>query len=195
MTKFLASPLARSPLAVFNEPPGFYLRTEVRIIAWLRDSELMTVPTDFQPVDETTSSETSAEIIAPVEVTIKSEDLDSDGFISIWNVAASSCGGDLKATRQLAANLLCFLCKKRCDFVVTSSTNLEYLTSKYERDAKLFGDWKPESENVDIVAQHADVPGEILLKYLRKNKFNPASKYAANRNSRVEWFQNDWCVG
>ncbi|XZE54105.1 hypothetical protein SH139x_000053 [Planctomycetaceae bacterium SH139] len=132
---------------------------------------------------------------APVEITFLPSDVDEDGFISIWNVAATSCGNDTVAARQLAASLLCFLCKKKCDFVVTSSSNAEYLTDWFERDNKLLYDWKPESEFVDIVAQHAEVPADTLLLFLKNKKFDPAAKYTATRASRVEWFEQQWCTG
>ena len=128
-------------------------------------------------------------------VTLTTGELDEDGFTSIWNFASASTGGDIEVTRALASKLLLFLCKKKCDFVVTSSNNAEYLTNWFERDSKLLYDWKPESEFVDVVSQHAEVPGETLLKYLNNKGFSLDGKYTATRSDRVAWFQELWCVG
>ena len=129
------------------------------------------------------------------KITIVAPESDSDGFVTIWNVAATSCGDDQAATRQLAAKLLLFLCKKKCDFVVTSSTNAEYLDSWFERDTKLLYDWKPGSEFVDVVAQHAEVPTAGFLLFLKNNKFDPDANYTATRAVRLDWFREMWCVG
>lgn len=144
-----------------------------------------------------TAEDSSSDVIASnlESVTMTVGDVDEDGFTSIWNVAAASTGGDTETTRALASKLLLFLCKKKCDFVVTSSNNAEYLTNWFERDSKLLNDWKPESEMVDIVSQHAEVPGETLLKYLSNKGFSPTGKYNATRADRLAWFQDLWCVG
>ena len=138
---------------------------------------------------------TSIEELTDVEIKASPGDLDENGFVSIWNIASSSCNGDLERTRALAAQLLCFLCKKDCDFVVVSTTDAEYLDSWFERDAKLLYDWKPESEKVDALSQHAEVPFEPFITFLSNNKFNPTTKYNPRRVDRVEWFSNRWCVG
>ena len=129
------------------------------------------------------------------KITITAPEIDSAGFVTIWNVAAASCGDELTATRDLASKLLLFLCKKKCDFVVTSSTNAEYLDSWFERDSKLLYDWKPGSEFVDVVSQHAEVPAAGLLLFLKNNKFDPAANYTATRAVRLDWFREMWCVG
>ncbi len=131
----------------------------------------------------------------PEKVTIVAPEADEDGFVTIWNVASASCDDDLSATRELAAKLLLFLCKKKCDFVVTSSTNAEYLDSWFERDSKLLYDWKPGSEMVDVVSQHAEVPAAGLILFLKNNKFDPTTNYTATRAVRVDWFREMWCVG
>jgi hypothetical protein len=144
---------------------------------------------------EETQLSTSESVTTAQKITIVAPESDSDGFVTIWNVAAASCGDELAATRDLAAKLLLFLCKKKCDFVVTSSTNAEYLDSWFERDSKLLYDWKPGSEFVDVVAQHAEVPIAGLLLFLKNNKFDPSATYTATRAVRVDWFREMWCVG
>ena len=130
------------------------------------------------------------------ELEIKSPtEVNEDGFITIWNLAAASCDGDLEKTRALAAQFLGFLCKHECDFVVISTTGAEYLDAWFERDNKLLYDWKPESEMVDVMAQHAEVPCESCLMFLDTRKFNPKTKYSPRRIDRVEWFTNKWSVG
>ncbi len=131
----------------------------------------------------------------PEKVTIVAPEADEDGFVTIWNVASKSCDENLTATRELAAKLLLFLCKKKCDFVVTSSTNAEYLDSWFERDSKLLYDWKPDSEMVDVVSQHAEVPASGLMLFLKNNKFDPSANYTATRAVRLDWFREMWCVG
>ena len=138
---------------------------------------------------------TSLEKLTEIEIKATPSDLDENGFVSIWNIASASCDGDLELTRALAAQLLCFLCKKDCDFVVVSTTDAEYLDAWFERDNKLLYDWKPESEMVDALAQHAEVPCQAFLTYLSNNKFNPKTKYSPRRVDRVEWFTNRWSVG
>lgn len=132
---------------------------------------------------------------APPPITIAPDDLDSDGFVSIWNVASASRNGDPQAVRELASRLLLFLCKKQCDFVVTSSANAEYLDNWFEREKAVLYNWKPDSEFVDVVAQHAEVPGNALLAFLKNEKFDPAVNHNATRAVRVKWFQETWSVG
>ncbi len=105
---------------------------------------------------------TALEELEGIEIKATETDADEDGFISIWNIASASCDGDLEKTRALAAQLLGFLCKKDCDFVVVSTTDAEYLDAWFERDNKLLYDWKPESETVDVLSQHAEVPREAF---------------------------------
>lgn len=130
-----------------------------------------------------------------VEIKVPAEDLDEDGFISVWNIASASCAGDLALTRSLAAQLMSFLCKKGCDFVVTSTTNAEYLDSQFEKDNKVLYAWKADSEMVDLISQHAEVPYKAFVNFLANQKFNATTNYNPRRADRVEWFQNMWSVG
>jgi hypothetical protein len=128
-------------------------------------------------------------------LTFEAEDVDSDGFISLWNLASASVGRDPTQARRLASKLLSFLCSKRCSFVVTSTLDADYLDEWFERDNTLLYDWSPESERVDVVAQHACVPAEVCCKFLQANKFDPQSNYNPRRAVRVAWFNDDWSVG
>ena len=130
-----------------------------------------------------------------VEIKASPDDLDEDGFVSLWNIAATSCEGDLTRTRALASALLGFLCKKDCDFIVTSTTNAQYLDSQFEKDNKVLYAWKADSEMVDLVAQHAEVPYEAFKTFLVNQKFSPTVNYSPRRADRVAWFKEKWCVG
>ena len=147
------------------------------------------------------SNESTDEAVDPLttlkveSINAKESDLDEDGFVSIWNIASNTCDGDLAFTRSLACKLLIFLCKRKCDFVLTSSTNAQYLDEWFERDTKILYDWKPASETVDVVAQHAEVPYKPFLSFLINQKFDAKTKYTATRADRVKWFQEAWCVG
>ena len=101
----------------------------------------------------------------------------------------------MEATRALAAKLLGFLCQKGCDFVVVSTTDAEYLDAWFERDSKLLYDWQPDSEKVDVLSQHAEVPFEALVVFLKNHKFNPEANYSPKRADRLEWFSNQWNLG
>jgi predicted transcriptional regulator len=138
---------------------------------------------------------TTLEDLIGTEVKGSPDHIDEDGYISIWNVAADSCEGDQDKARALAAQLLGFLCKKSCDFVVMSSTDAEYLDEWLERDKKLLNDWNLGSETVDVLSQHAQVPYKALIDFLSNNKFNPKTKHSPKRADRAEWFQNVWNVG
>ncbi|MCH1442204.1 MAG: hypothetical protein L7W43_21250, partial [Rubripirellula sp.] len=70
---------------------------------------------------------TAVELPPEIEVKLNPADQDEDGFVSIWNIASASSDGHLEQTRALAAQFMCFLCKRNCDFVVTSTANAEYL--------------------------------------------------------------------
>ena len=137
----------------------------------------------------------SVESTEVFELRVAPGDVDSSGFASIWNIASATTQGDLEPTRALAAKLLCFLCHRNCDFVVVSTTDAEYLDAWFERDNKLLYDWKPESEKVDVLSQHAEVPFEALVSFLANNKFNPAGNYSPKRSQRVEWFSSAWNLG
>ena len=137
----------------------------------------------------------SDSLLEGVEVTAANAQLDEDGFVSLWNVAAASCDGDQEKTRALAAQFLGFLCKKKCDFVMVSTTHAQYLDEWFERDNKLLYNWKFDSETVDVLSQHAEVPCQPFLAFLTNQKFNPTTKYSPRRADRVEWFSEMWCVG
>jgi len=128
-------------------------------------------------------------------ITVTEDQLDEDGFVSLWKVAASTVGGDIPQARNLASRLLGFLCKHKCNFVVASSTDINYLEEWFERDNKLLYDWKPASEMVDVVTQHACVPYSAFSSFIRSHKFKPGSNYAPKRADRVAWFTDDWNVG
>ena len=138
---------------------------------------------------------TSLDFLDSIEIQALPGDLDDDGFVSIWNIASASCDGDLHKTRALAAQLLGFLCKKNCDFVVVSTTDAEYLDAWFERDNKLLYDWNHDSETVDVVTQHAVVPYKSLVMFLENQKFNSSAKHSPRRADRIEWFTNQWNVG
>ena len=56
-------------------------------------------------------------------------------------------------------------------------------------------DWKPESDKVDVVAQHVQVPFDLFRNFLREHSFQSDKIYSPRRADRVEWFTNDWNVG
>ncbi len=120
---------------------------------------------------------------------------DEDGFISLWNAMTATCDGDVAKARELGGRVLGFLCKHRCDFIVVSSTDAEYLDNWFEKDKKLLYDWKPESETVDVLCQHAEVPLEALRLFLQTRNFKPDGNYSPRRVDRVEWFTELWNVG
>lgn len=126
---------------------------------------------------------------------VSEDKVDADGFISLWNAVSEASEGDLTKTRDLCSRLLGFLCKHRCDFIVVSSTDAEYLDAWFERDKKLLYDWKPESETVDVLSQHAEVPLSALQMFIQSRKFQPEGNYSPRRVDRVEWFSEMWNVG
>ena len=132
---------------------------------------------------------------ANLEFTVEPTDVDEDQFASIWNVAASTMGGDATQARFLASKLLGFLCKHRCAWLTVSPTDAKYLDEWFERDNSLLYDWKPESDKVDVVAQHVHVPFDVFRNFLRANKFQGDKNYSPRRADRVDWFTNDWNVG
>jgi len=151
---------------------------------------------ELDPKANVEADETTEKKLLLSDIKALPEDLDEDGFVSLWNIASASCDKNVEQTRELASKLLCFLCRKNCDFVVTSTSNAQYLDQRFEKDKKVLYDWKPESEHVDIIAQQAEVPYEPFLSFLANQKFDPGvAKYTATRAARVEWFQNMWCVG
>ena len=133
--------------------------------------------------------------LAKLEVKVEPSDCDADGFISVWNIASTTMGGDYEQTRMLASRFLGFLCKHACPFVIVSQTDATYLDEWFERDKSLLYDWKAESEKVDVLAQHAHVPFESFKYFLKSKKFQADKNYSPRRADRVEWFSNHWNVG
>ena len=133
--------------------------------------------------------------LANLEITADPEHVDEDRFVSLWNVASDTMGKDPVQARWLASKFLGFLCKKRWTYVLASPNDAKYLDDWYERDNSLLNDWTPESEKVDVLAQHAYVPLELFKSFLITNKFKPETKYSPRRSLRVEWFTEDWKVG
>jgi hypothetical protein len=129
------------------------------------------------------------------EFTAEPSDLDGDQFISIWNIASSTMGGDASQARLLASKFLGFLCKHRCGFLTATANDAKYLDEWFERDNSLLYDWKPESEKVDVLAQHVHVPFDLFCNFMRDHKFNGEKNYAPRRADRVEWFTNEWNIG
>jgi len=130
-----------------------------------------------------------------LEFTVSPTDVDEDQFVSIWNIASSTMGGNAVQTRTLASRLLGFLCKHRCGLLTVSSTDAKYLDDWFERDNSLLYDWKPESEKVDVLSQHAYVPFDAFCNFVRANKFKSDQNHSPRRADRVDWFTNDWNVG
>ena len=130
-----------------------------------------------------------------LEITVEPTDVDEDQFVSIWNVAASTMGRDAIQSRMLASKLLGFLCKHRCGFLVATPSDAKYLDEWFERDNSLLYDWSPESDKVDVVAQHAQVPFDLLVTFLRDKKFAVEKAYSPRRADRVAWFTDNWNVG
>jgi hypothetical protein len=145
--------------------------------------------------DSTESTKPVIDIDPKIAIVVDPESIDADGFVSLWNVASATMKADLLTTRALASRFLGFLCKHGCDFVVASSSDAKYLDERFERDNKLLYDWSVESENVDVVSQHAYVPAEGFLRFLKAKKFDASSNYSPRRADRVKWFTDDWCVG
>ena len=137
----------------------------------------------------------SIEIDANIAMVIEQESLDSDGFVSLWNIASATMNADLPHTRALASRFLGFLCKNQCSFVVTSSADAKYLDERFERDNSLLYNWSIDSENVDVVSQHAYVPADGFVRFLKQKKFVASSNYSPRRADRVKWFTDEWCVG
>jgi len=135
------------------------------------------------------------EIDPKTEIVVDPSVIDEDGYVSLWNAASSTMNADMAKTRALASRFLGFLCKHDCDFVVASSTDAGYLDERFEREDKLLYNWNVDSENVDVVSQHAYVPVEGFKQFLKTKKFNPSTTYSPRRADRVTWFKDQWCVG
>ena len=132
---------------------------------------------------------------AEFSIKVDEKHLDEDGFASIWNIAHSTMEGDAAQTRMLAGKFIGFLCKHRSDLVIVSAVDGNYLDEWYERDNALLNDWKPESDKVDVITQHAFVPFSFFVKLLTEKKFSHEKNYSPTRATRVDWFTNDWSVG
>lgn len=141
------------------------------------------------------STKPTVDIDSDIVIQFDPDTVDSDGFVSLWNVASVTMKSDLHRTRALASRFLGFLCKHQCTFVVASSSDAKYLDERFERDNKLLYNWAIDSENVDVLSQHAYVPAQSFLDFLKKKKFDPASNYSPRRVDRVKWFTDDWCIG
>ncbi len=140
-------------------------------------------------------SDSVADGLEKLEILADADSLDDDQFISLWNVAAASTHGDAERSRDLASKLLGFLCQQRCPFVVVSQTDATYLDEWFERDNKLLHDWSAQSDRVDVLAQHAHVPFDLLTKFLAAHKFDAGHVYNPRRAAREAWFNDDWSVG
>lgn len=141
------------------------------------------------------STKPQLDIDSNIAIIVDPETIDNDGFVSLWSVASATMNADLHRTRALASRFLGFLCKHSCDFVVASSSDAKYLDERFERENALLYNWSIDSENVDVVSQHAYVPAEGLLRFLKKKKFDASANYSPRRADRVKWFSDDWCVG
>jgi hypothetical protein len=138
---------------------------------------------------------TLIERLAAIRLELAPGVVDDDGYASIWNFVAACADDDSLLARNLAGKILCFLCKHDCDFVVTSSTDARYLDDWFERDPALLYDWSPASDRVDVVAQHAQVPGQALVRFLKQHRFDATKVYNPRRSDREKWFREGWCVG
>lgn len=132
---------------------------------------------------------------ADFDIKVDDSHLDENGFVSIWNVATATVEGDSTLARMMASKFIGFLCKHRCDFVIVSPSDAKYLDEWYERDNALLNDWKPESDKVDVITQHANVPYKAFVSFLKEKKFAQDKNYSPTRANRVDWFTNDWSVG
>lgn len=132
--------------------------------------------------------------LANIEFSVNQNDVDADQFVSIWNVASATMGGDAAQARMLASKFLGFLCKHKCGFLVATPTDARYLDDWYERDNSLLNDWTAESDKVDVVAQHVQIPYDLFINFLADKKFSADKNYSPRRADRVKWFTEDWNV-
>ncbi len=156
--------------------------------------------------DETTAAGDAAAQAAPeevveeepIELAVDEDDLDEHGFASVWRIAATTMGGEsnMAGTREMAGRLLGFLCKKEYEYVVASSTDLEYLDGWFERDKAILYNWKgDDSGTTDAITQAAYVPAKAMISYLQRERFKPTANYSPRRADRIEWFQEKWGIG
>ena len=151
------------------------------------------------PVAEAAPPEEEA-VVEPIVLSVDEEDLDEHGFASVWKVAASTMGGEseqnMAGTREMAGRILGFLCKKEYEFVVASSTDLEYLDGWFEREKAIIYNWKgDESGTTDAITQAAHVPAKAMISYLERERFKPTANYSPRRADRIEWFTEKWGIG
>ncbi len=147
------------------------------------------------PAAEPAPTPAPTELPPTLELSVDPDSLDADGFTSLWNIAASTTGGDTVRARALSSKFLGFLCKHQSPLVVASTTDLTYLDEWFERDHSLLYNWNVDSDKVDVVAQHAQVPFEVFKRFLADRKFLPTANYSPRRADRVKWFQEVWAVG
>ncbi len=133
--------------------------------------------------------------LTEIEFTVEPGDVDEERFASIWNIASATMGGDTVKARMIASKVLGFLCKHRCEFVIATPTDAKYLDEWYERNHKLLHDWSPESDKVDVISQHCQVPFETFVEFLQNKKFSIEKNYSPRRADRLAWFTDDWNVG
>ncbi|MEM9367486.1 MAG: hypothetical protein AAGD07_15955, partial [Planctomycetota bacterium] len=69
---------------------------------------------------ESATDEKKAVPAEEIVLSVSKDDLDEHGFTSVWNVASSTCDGDLERTRDMAGRILGFLCKKDYEHVLVS---------------------------------------------------------------------------
>jgi hypothetical protein len=131
-------------------------------------------------------------------VGVDSQKVDADGFIKLWDLAACKGDGEKRSddeTRELAGKLLGFLCKLRYENVLVTQHAANYLQDRFERNEGVLFNWSPDTDNIDLIAQHIEVPAQEVVKLLAKKRFDPQENYNPRRSSRLEWFNNDWKVG
>ena len=63
-----------------------------------------------------------------IDFKISPDDQDEHGFVSIWNIASTTCEADVPEARALAAKLLNFLCKKNVISLSAAQRMLSFWT-------------------------------------------------------------------
>ena len=63
--------------------------------------------------------------MANLDITVYSKSIDADRFVSLWNVAAATMGGDTMGTRRLAGNRLCALARIQCGRRLQSTSSCQ----------------------------------------------------------------------
>lgn len=144
---------------------------------------------------EPTEKAETEEVVPDVTLQYSKDDVDDNGFTTVWNVAAATCEGDQARTREMAGRILGFLCKKEYEHIVISSTDAKYLDEWFEREKAILYNWKGDSETTDAITQHAHVPAASMISFLKREKFKSTANYSPRRADRVAWFQEKWGVG